>query len=419
MSAGRGNNRLRQLDRYLGIPLVYLTGRFRRRRGIPPRKSQIGLLNTAAIGDTVLMSAVAADLRNEYPNASITLFAGPSNYHAGQMIEVVDRVERLEVFNPLASVMSVRRSRLDILMDFGPWSRLNSLITRCSGADFTIGFRTRGEYRHYGYDIAVEHGTDVHELENHRRLVRALGVAAVHAPSIRSAAHSALLPGGEPFVVLHMWPGGSGAELKEWPAGRWVELVNQFARDRYRMLLTGSPDQRRNNEVFISSLDPTIRLSVNNVAGASLLETSLVLSHASLVVSVNTGVMHMAAAVGVPLVALHGPTNAKRWGPVSERAVSIESPLCGCGYLNLGFEFPRGSAPACMEAISTDSVIQACHFAIERFASPTSGRDTSIAGNTPIPKATVIAANDDACKCGVSSCGASHGQNPKQRPAQP
>jgi heptosyltransferase I len=83
-----------------------------------------------------------------------------------------------------------------------------------------------------------------------------------------------------------------------------------------------------------------------------------VLMRARVVVSVNTGVMHLAAIVGAPTVALNGPNRNGRWGPVGTRAIGVESPGEGCGYLHLGFEFD-GQATDCMERITVERVVQA------------------------------------------------------------
>src|SRR6202011_3253610 len=176
---GRGNYRTRLLDRYVGIALVFALGTFRRRRKIPPEPRHIGLLNTAAIGDTILMSGPVADLRAQHRDATITLVSGPSNYDIACMVNHVDKVIRLPVFNPFASLKLLRAQGFDVLLDFGPWCRLNALLATLSGAHFVVGFRTPGEARHFGYDLSVEHSNNVHELENHRRIVRALGIPAV------------------------------------------------------------------------------------------------------------------------------------------------------------------------------------------------------------------------------------------------
>jgi ADP-heptose:LPS heptosyltransferase len=79
---------------------------------------------------------------------------------------------------------------------------------------------------------------------------------------------------------------------------------------------------------------------------------------ADLVVSVNTGIMHLAAIAGAPTVSLNGPNSDRRWGPRGANVFSLESPKCGCGYLNLGFEHDDGPAD-CMEATTVEHVLAA------------------------------------------------------------
>jgi ADP-heptose:LPS heptosyltransferase len=364
---GRGNYRARLVDRYLGIALVFALGTLRRRRMIPAEPKHIGLLNTAAVGDTILMSGPVADLRTQHRHARITLVSGPSNYDIACMVNHVDKVIRLPVFNPLASLRLLRAQGFDVLLDFGPWCRLNALLATLSGARFVVGFRTPGEARHFGYDLSVEHSNSVHELENHRRIVRALGIQAVHPPCLRhiKAKNGKSENVQEPYVVCHLWPGGSAARQKEWPTMRWVALAEHFSRSGYGIVFTGSPNQHALNESVIARIRPPLRRFARNVAGAPLVETLRVLAGAKLTVSVDTGVVHMAAALDVPLVALYGPSKAERWGPIGERTIVVESPLASAGYLNLGFERPR-NPPPCMEAICYECVRNACNVALQQ-----------------------------------------------------
>jgi ADP-heptose:LPS heptosyltransferase len=98
---------------------------------------------------------------------------------------------------------------------------------------------------------------------------------------------------------------------------------------------------------------------MKSVAGRYRLDEVIdLIGSAKCVVSVNTGLMHLAAAVGVPTVGLNGPTSAKRWGPIGPNVVCINSDLPGCGYLNLGFEYD-GRRTDCMRGISVDRVVSA------------------------------------------------------------
>jgi len=351
------------LDRYLGIPTIAILGRLRRKRRLPAKIETIGLLRTVAIGDTVLMSGIIADLRRAFPRASFLFFAGPSNFEIAGMLDGLDRVVKVPIPNLAAGLRAVRSVPVDIMIDFGQWPRLEALLTLFSRASFTVGFRTPGQYRHYGYDVAVEHSSRVHELENYRRLVRALGVHTRSLPFLKASQKSAL-PEAD-YAVFHLWPGGRRRKLKEWPRERWLRLIEEAIGWGLQIVLTGAPSDRDSNDELISNVAPAARRFVRNAAGQSLQATAATLANSRLVVSVNTGVMHMAATLGVPLVALHGPTSSKRWGPVSERAIVVDSPLNGCGYLNLGWEYPT-RPPQCMECIRYGDVREACRRLLEK-----------------------------------------------------
>jgi ADP-heptose:LPS heptosyltransferase len=358
---GRGHHILRTLDKYLGVPLVFCLGLMRRRGTIPQNPRRIGLLNTAAIGDTILMSGPLADIRAAYRDAEIYLLVGPSNYDAACLLGAADSVIRLPVFDPFSALLLIRALQLDLLLDFGPWPRLNAILTGLSQAAFCVGFRTRGQYRHYNYDLAVDHLSDVHELDNYRRLLLELNLTCTHRPriAIEHISSAVAEPMTEPYLVFHLWSGGSGSALKQWPVERWVKLAEYFVDRGYEIVLTGGPSQTSANDRVIDQVSVSRRRFIHNHAGISLAGTAARMLRASLVVSVDTGVMHMAAALDVPLVALMGPACIRRWGPVSGSASALQSPLSGCGYLNLGFEIPR-DPPKCMEAISFGTVLAAC-----------------------------------------------------------
>lgn len=353
------------MDRYAGIPGVTLLGAIRRKRPgtVPSRIKTIGLLKAGAIGDTVLMSAAIADLRMAFPSASVVFFCGNSNFEIARMLQGVDHVIRVPTANFAAGVKCIRSIAVDVMLDFGQWSRLEALLSFFSKAAFTIGFCTAGQHRHHGYDLTVKHSCDVHEIENFRRLVRALGVETGNPPSLRTREIGG--PPAADYVVFHLWPGGRLSKLKQWPSEKWLRLIEEFVSWGLEIVLTGAPSDRGCNAAIIERVQPWSRGFVRNVAGLNLQQTAATLAHSRMVVSVNTGVMHMAAALGASLVALHGPTSSKRWGPISEKAIIVDSPAAGCGYLNLGWEYPP-RPPACMECIRYEDVRDACRELLQR-----------------------------------------------------
>jgi heptosyltransferase-3 len=329
----------------------------RRRRSSPSSVERVGVLKTNAIGDTILLSAVLRDLREALPGREIVVFVGPTNAGVAELIEGV-RVVQLPLSRPHRALGAVRREQIDVVLDFGAWPRLNAVLAAGSGAKYTVGFRTKGQGRHYCYDQAVEHSNRVHELDNYRRLAAAFGVTSTSVPSFapRGALGSAELPWRR-YVVFHLWPGGLRSELKEWSHEAWHELGGRVLQNDAMVVFTGAASDWERTERVAAALGGSD--SVANVAGRyGFGELVDLLAGSDCVVSVNTGVMHLAAATGAPTVALNGPTAELRWGPVGPCTRSVNSNFAGCGYLNLGFEY-RGQRTDCMEGISVDAVFDA------------------------------------------------------------
>lgn len=348
----RGSEALRKLDRWLGVPLIFSLGLLRRKRrwrGGQPKR--VGILISAAIGDTIVFSAVLNDLKAAYPHCHCTVFCGPSNHAIFSLIPQVDEVVKLPVTNPLVSARMIRaHGRFDLWIDTGQWMRVSALLTWAARSCFSVGFRTQGQGRHWIYDLAVEHSASVHEVENFRRLIQFLGVSATGFPSIDMDG----LDKGH--VVVHAFAGGTKPYLKEWPRERWVSVIDGLTGQNRVVYLTGIGADAESAEAIRSDCGHPER--VISVAGKlSFVETAQLLKDAGVVISVNTGILHLAAALGCDVIGLHGPTSPVRWGPLSARGVVVSSRLDCAPCLNLGFDYGC-SVNRCMQAISANEVLR-------------------------------------------------------------
>jgi heptosyltransferase-3 len=355
----RGNPVLRHLDRLVGIPLVSSLA-LQPKRAKPAVIQRIGLVRTAAIGDTLLVSGVLRDIRAALPNADVVLVTGEDNAEAGRLSAGdAARVIEISVKAPIDAIMTLRREHFDVLIDGGQWPRIDALLVALSGARYRVGFRTANQHRHHGFDIAVEHSSTVHELDNFRALVAAAGIRSTAAPRIdRRALPPAPSVASGPHLVFHPWSGGFRGEIKEWPADRWTQLAVQLRDLNARVLITGSPPHRIDSENLARQLTGAGCDAVSVAGELSFTHLAAVVAASRVVVSVNTGVMHLAAILGVPTVALDGPTPPLRWGPIGPRAVSVTPDVAGCGYLDLGSEYD-GQRLDCMAHIPIDAVERA------------------------------------------------------------
>ena len=372
VKAERGRGFLRKLDRWIGVPFLFVLGFFRSKRPKPAQFQSIGICIFAAIGDALLASCLIADIRKAFPGSKITIFATPANVSTFDLITGFDDLVIIPITEPLAAIERVRAHPVDLLMDTSQWPRIGAVVAALSGARWTIGFETEGQNRHFSYDATVKHSPKVHEIDNFRALLAPLGIAAQTMPPIDLSTLAGIdcLNIKQPYLVLHPWASGNRFQLREWPISSWVALAIKLIQSGYGVVITGGPgDLERGNALFQEIqqwLDADVSKALLNLAGqSSLLKTAAYVNGAAAVVSVNTGTMHLAALLNKPLVALHGPTNPDRWGPVYPGANNGQSVVVlgpgiqeGGAYLNLGFEYPQDPSYL-MDQISVEAVVDA------------------------------------------------------------
>ncbi len=357
MKRGKSSNRL--IDFYLGIPLLNILASVRRKGVCPINPERIGLLFNPALGDTMLASAAAQDLRSIFPTAKLVLFAASSNLAAAKLLPEIDAIEVLPITRPLQAIRKLRKSKLDLMLDFTAWQRITALYSLMSGAGFTVGFERKTQYRHRGYDLAIPHRNDCHELDNLRRFTSALGARTHSAPLLVIPAGQVpeIVSRGCSLVVFHPWASGARSWLREWPDERWVNLAQKLSAPNQIILLSGSPaDSARckalQEKIYSRSIASEILIGQNGIA-----EIARVLRCSGLLVSVNTGIMHLGAILGVCTVSINGPTDPHRWGPVGPRVINVNPPDGSGGFLDLGFEYGRHTKSV-MEKISVDDVLR-------------------------------------------------------------
>lgn len=368
--AERSNALLRALDRWAGVPLAAVSALWRAGRGQgaePPQR--VGFLCLGAIGDLLLFSACIAALRERLPQATFVLLTSRANAQAAALTPGLDVTAAFGIRQVPAMARWLRSQRLDLLVDASQWARLGAILCNFSRAKQTVGFATPGQCRAWGYDRTARHSNRRHEVENFLALGRTLypdltGAPRLLLPPDTAASAAAFLARAgvsappERCVCLHMWPSGTQSWLKEWPAAHWEALSRRLAERGFQVCLTGGPGDAARTAAFLRERPDCPAASL---AGAgSLSDLACLFAHAAAVAAVNTGTMHLAALAGAPTVALNGPTNPLRWGPVGPHTRSLLPHRGPYAYLNLGFEYPR-PPQACLDSLPVEDVLDALH----------------------------------------------------------
>jgi ADP-heptose:LPS heptosyltransferase len=354
----RSSTLQRSLDRIVGAPAIKALSVGRKRRAIPQEPKRIGVIQPTAIGDAILSSGVVARIAKTFPTAELWVLHGASNGAAVAMIDAPFQREVMAFSRPDKAAASLRAKRFDLLIDLTPWPRATALAARLSGA-VTVGFDSEGQARGAAFDVAVPHRCDRHEIENLAAMAEAVAGAAPYAMAVkRGWPAPALDLAFDRLVLAHPCPGGSQAAAKTWPAAYWVELVGALNRAGYIVGFTGTKADTAAVDGILQAGGFTAVQAFSLCGRLTLPELAGAIERARATVSVDTGVMHLAAALGAPLVALHGPTLPARWGPVSPNATALLADHPAAGYIQFGYE-THPEADALMAALPPHLVLAA------------------------------------------------------------
>jgi predicted lipopolysaccharide heptosyltransferase III len=315
------------------------------------------------IGDVLLTTPLLRLLRDEYPQAKITVLVNPGTQAVLQNNPCVDQVTVLprgNIFEQLQFLRFIRSCRYDCVIDLSDGDR-SAFITAISGAPMKIGFNHEGRCRGkvYSWSANNQYGT-MHMLEYHAQVLVPMGieprVCALELNIIdkesRVAEEILVNHGlkGKKWVMLHP---AARYWFKAWPAERFAALGDALIREGFQAVIVGSENERSVGEAVLAAAQQTF---VSLVGKTSLRELAALMKLCSLFVGNDAGPMHMAAAVGCPVVGLFGPTNPAVWGPYGKTCRSIYKGLdCReCFYPGCF----RGES-SCMKLITVDEVFGA------------------------------------------------------------
>lgn len=350
----RGKKNLKLIDRYIGIPILILLGLLKRKKELPKNIATLGMLSVPAIGDIILLNALLRDIKDFNNEIRIILFVAKEFKEIAEITGSYDELVEIEVYKPLKAIWILRQHPVDVLIDASQWLKLNAILVFFSKSKYKIGFNTKRQYKHFIFDYAPEHSDQIHELYNFKKLIFNSNIETKNFPELELPDDNIVK---DNCAVIHTMPSGYLSDRKRWQDKNWIEVIEHLLANDMEIYFTGSTADRESIEALLSDYRNIPK--IYNVAGKySLKETTALLLKSRLVISVNTGIMHLASVASCNLIALHGPTDPKRWGPLNSNAIIIQSDFPEAPCLNLGFEYNCNDKTCeCMKRISSESVI--------------------------------------------------------------
>ncbi|WP_298816299.1 glycosyltransferase family 9 protein [Chloroflexus sp.] len=346
----------------------------RRNPAHPPQR--VLIIKPDHLGDLLLATPALAALRSALPAAHLTALVGPWAAPMWQRLPELDTLSTLPfpAFDRAAAkpallapyllllreAWQLRRQRYDaalMLRDDHWWGAALALL---AGIPHRIGFAH--PLCRPLLSQALPYDPRQHVTQQALDLVTALTgqpatpTALRFSPSAAARAWAAAwqqqhVRPAEQLIIIHP---GTGGPTKHWPESHWIELIAAIRQPDRRIALTGSPAESGRLALIAAAHPDTLTLS----AELTIERLAALFAHATLVIGVDSGPLHIAVSQGVPTIHLFGPSDPHRFGPWGDphrqRVISAGLPCSPCGVFAT---CPRGTdPPECMAAIQPAQV---------------------------------------------------------------
>ena len=359
--------------------------------GLPQR---VLLFRLERIGDLLMTLDAIGAVRRLLPDGELHLVVGSWNAELASLMPAVDHVETLDVpwlsreraptppGTLVAQAARWRRLGFDLAINFEPDIRSN-LLAAASGATRRVGFVSKGGGAFltdpYPYDPSAHVAANALRLAE--RTLPFSGRANAHGQTgespvsrgrpaassplripenVRARAERLLACRDGPGPLIGLNP-AAGRAVKEWPAERFAAAAARLAeRTPATLVLLGTAAERAHADAVIRALPAGIR-PVDLVGQAPLVDLAAILQRMALLITGDTGPMHLAATVGTPVVAIFGPTDPRRYAPLHTRSTVAHADLW-CRPCNRVRRPParcRGVTPDCLTGVSVEAVVGA------------------------------------------------------------
>jgi len=389
---------MRTIDRFVGIPLCWMTGIWitlvGRRPSIPAahQLSTVLVIKFFGLGSVLLSTPFLSALRRCHPNARIIYLTFESNK------ELLERLPQLAMILTISTssaraflrtagstIRTVRKMNIDAVFDLEFFSKFSTLVSAVSGSPIRVGYELPARWRKMNltHQVLLDHTAHVTQVFANQ--LQTVGQPVIECPAItpveatpaeRFSMQKKLSLGdnGVKIISVNINAGSTSYE-RRWDPVNFIEAVKAVRQQNssIRFFFVGSRSERQYVDRALQGY-PGLRGTAVNCAGdLSLGELIALLQRSVLLLTNDSGVMHIAAAAGTPVVALFGPESPMLYGPSGiSRTIYKSLPCSPCLNVYNAKLFVCPYRARCMKEITVGEVVEAFTLiSSETFATPT------------------------------------------------
>ena len=312
---------------------------------LPTNPKKILFVLIAGMGDAVLSVPTLRSIRHRYPNAEITILNLPRTREVLEGLPYFDHLAFIPRISPasitewqltLKQLLHLRRQRFDLIVNLEgvpvrKGAQKMAFLFWLLNGNCTVGRNTNRNG--FFYDIKIPDNESEHEVDITLRIAQSLG-GAIDDTSLEIYTSPEDVSAAKAFCIKHginlsgkviVFNPGAFRPTRRWPEEYWAALGNRLI-DAFNasIILTGSPAE---SELLTTIKSLIKRPTVLNNGLLSIKQLSALLKTTSLLVTNDTGTMHIGSACNIPMVALFGPGDPIKYAPRNNKAVMIFSTL--------------------------------------------------------------------------------------------
>jgi lipopolysaccharide heptosyltransferase II len=331
---------------------------------------RILIVRTDRVGDVILTTPVIKALRDANPSAYLAMVVRPytkviveGNPYLDEVIIYDKDGGQKGWLSALWFSRALAKRKFDLAIVANPSNRSNLIpflagIPKRVGYDRKLGWLLTNRVKDTKFEGIK------HEIEYNLDLVRALGIEPQDKSTFMPIAENSEKWAEAVFSKFNILPGdklcvlnpGASDNSKMWPAERYAQVAEKLAQKGMKIVILGGPqDQTVCREVIKRLRCPCIDMVANN----DISQAASLLRRSSLFISSDTGPMHIASSLGVPVIAILGRSqpglSPLRWGPSNKKSRVVHKDV-GCVEC-LAHRCPKGFL--CLQAITVEEVFKA------------------------------------------------------------
>ena len=348
---------IKLVDLFVGGLLVRLVPAKRSAAAAAVKK--ILIIRPGGMGDAVFVIPFIKRLKQTYPGIIVDILCEGRN--TSMFASQNELIARLYTYDSVGSFLKALNSRYDIVVDTEQWHYLSALVAYFIKSDVKIGFASR-PFRAKLFTHQIPYDFNEYELDSLQKLFRPLlpeiGATVALERSFEVTEEDAYWSQGriqENSVALFL---GGSLPQKRLNLEQHARLI-KFLLDKGRVpVLVGGHDY----EEFSRQAEGAVKDArvLNLVGKLSLRQTAAVIQRSKLFIGTDSGLLHLACALGKPTVSVFGSSNRKKWGPRGPQHVVLSDDLACSPCTHFSYSLPTCNGRFdCMNAFKTEKIEQA------------------------------------------------------------